>query len=504
MPDTPQPEAPEMPPLDPAALEGAAGRSGGAMTAPAGWKRGRKGREGQPSDAPSRSRPVVERGVPERRRRRSKETERDLLPAPAWPRPDHRLLLEAEGALGYVLWQRARDVRLWASFRDAAPKGLFRPLTPQRQRLSAEAAREAPEIVEALSTLDALVSAPEKAAPGPVGAACAQISAWGEERSRFEIALTFAEAAAAAEPYSARAAATAGQLCTHVQADPAGEAMEARAVTWLHRAARLARRGRDWEWYIRAHIRLGRLTYILGNYSRARRLYNRAGWMADWFGRRELAGKAHHDLAAIESHVGPYAAAERHARKALKLYPVHHPRLPYLVHDYGFALMRNCYHAVALQLLEAAWNHIPPDNRLVINGTLARVSGGLRDRLRYEQAASRAVLLAELSEYGAAWAYIHLAEGARCFGEWDRAEAYAGVGLAMAQRRREMDAQRVAYDLLDAITTRTPAPAAREAPQSATEMAALCLERLRKLREGPEGREEAVPASRVVTTAWAP
>jgi hypothetical protein len=49
-----------------------------------------------------------------------------------------------------------------------------------------------------------------------------------------------------------------------------------------------------------------------------------------------------------------------------------------------------------------------------------------------------------------------------------------------------MDAQRVAYDLLDAITTRRPAPAAQEAPQSATELVALCVERLRKLREGPD------------------
>ncbi len=447
---------------------------------------------------------MVERGGPERRQRRPKETERDLLPAPAWPRPEHKLFMEADGALGFVLWQRARDVRLWASLRGASPAGLFRPPTPQQRRLAAEAAREAPEIAEALSTLAALVSTPEKAARDTVGAACARISAWGEESGRFEVALTYAEAAAAAEPASARAAATAGQLCIWAQTDPVGEAMEARAATWLHRAARLARRGKDWEWYIRAHIRLGRLTYILGNYARARRLYSRAGWMADWFGRQELAGKAHHDLAAIESHVGPYAAAERHVRKALRLYPVHHPRLPYLVHDYGFALMRHCYHAAALQLLEAAWEHIPPANRLVINGTLARVSGGLRDRARYEQAASHAILLAELSEYGAAWAYIHMAEGARCFGEWDRAEAYAGTGLALAQRRREMDAQRVAYDMLDAITTRRPAPAPQEAPQSATELVALCLVRLRKLREGSEPREAAVPVSSVVATAWAP
>lgn len=412
--------------------------------------------------------------------------------------------MEADGALGYVLWQRARDVRLWASLRGASPAGLFRLPTARQRRLSAEAARQAPEIAEALATLDVLVSAPERATRGAIGVACSQISAWGEANSRFEVALVFAEAAAAAEPDSARAAATAGQLCIWAQTNPAEEAMEARAATWLHRAVRLARRGKDWEWYIRAHIRLGRLTYILGNYARARRLYNRAGWMADWFGRTELAGKAHHDPAAIESHVGPYIAAERHVRKAFAHYPVHHPRLPYLVHDYGFALMRHCYHAAALQILEAVWHHIPPDNRLVISGTLARVSGGLRDRLRYEQAASHAALLAELSEYGAAWAYIHIAEGARCFGEWDRAEAYAGKGLALAQRRREMDAQRVAYEMLDAITTRIPAPAAQSEPQSATKLVALCLERLRKLREGVEPRESAVPVSRVVTTAWAP
>lgn len=300
---------------------------------------------------------------------------------------------------------------------------------------------------------------------------------------------------------SAEAAAVAGMHCLRVTPEPGGEPMDVRATAWYRRAARLAAKAKDWEWYIRAHIRLGLLLYQLGEYTAARGVYERASWMADWFGRDELAGKAHHDLVAIESFIGTYAAAESEMRKALALYALREKRIPYLVHDFAFALMRHAHYSASLQLLEAVWEHIPEPNRLIINGTIARVTAGLRLRDRYESAASHVIMLAELCEDGATWAYIHIAEGARCFDEWDRAESYAARALEIALRRREPDAQRTAYELMDAIMYRVPAPRQQLAPPSADQLVAVCLDRLAKLREPDEA---AVPAAQVVTTAWAP
>jgi tetratricopeptide (TPR) repeat protein len=443
---------------------------------------------------------MAERGTPERRRPQRRTSQRDLQPPPASSRGEHRLFLDAEGALGYVLWQRARDVRLWASF-TRAPAALFAPAIPHQRELHHEALAEAPDIAGALSDLLWMVRDPQAAKRDVVSRACIDISTWANDRNLVEVALAFAEAAAHADPASAQAAAVAGMHCLRVTPEPGGEPMDIRAAAWLRRAARLARRSRDWEWYIRAHIRLGLLLYQLGEYAAAREMYERASWCADWFGRDELAGKAHHDLVAIESFIGTYRAAEDELRKALSLYALREKRIPYLVHDFAFALMRHAYYSASLQLLEAVWEHIPEPNRLIINGTIARVTAGLRMRERYESAASHVILLAEICEDGATWAYIHIAQGARCFDEWDRAERYAARALEIALRRREPDAQRTAYEALDAIMFRTPAPREAEPPASVGEIVAVCLDRLAKLREPDEA---AVPAAQVVTTAWAP
>jgi tetratricopeptide (TPR) repeat protein len=442
----------------------------------------------------------AERGAPERRRPQSKPSERDLQPPPAWNRVEYRLFLDADGALGCVLWQRARDVRLWAAFQPA-PLGLFRAPTPLQQTLHQTAITEAPGVADSLCVLLGMVCRPAETARAEVARACIQISQWGNDGNCVEVALAYAEAAALADPTSAEAAAVAGMLCLRVTPEPGGEPMDVRAAAWLRRAARLARRAKDWEWYIRAHIRLGLLLYRLGDYSAARKMYERAGWMADWFGRDELAGKAHHDLVAIESFVGTYSAAAGETRKALALYPLRHDRIPYLIHDFAFALMRHAYYSASLKLLEAVWDHIPEPNRLIINGTVARVTAGLRDRIRYESAATHVALLAEICADGASWAYIHIAEGARCFEEWDRAESYAGHALDLAIQLREIDAQRAAYEVLDTVMLRVPAAREQPAPASVDELVSMCLDRLARLREPDEA---AVPAAQVVTTAWAP
>lgn len=414
---------------------------------------------------------------------------------------DHDVFLDVDGSLGYMLWQRLRDVKLWASLQPEPPYQLFGAGPADARHLTREALANAPEIAPHLRLLNRMVRRPRRATARRVADACLGISEWAAERNRLSLALAFAEAAAFAAPRYAPAAAVAGSLCTRVPARSEGEPMEGRAARWLRRAVRVARRTKDWEWYIRAHIRYGLLMYYLGRYQEARALYERASWAADWKGREDLAGKAHHDLVAIESYVGTYEAAEAHTRLALSLYPVRGDRVPYLVHDYAFALMRFAFYAPSLQLLTVVWDHIPPENRLHINGTIARVSAALGYRDRYEAAASHVAILTEICDDGATWAYIHIAEGARYLGEWDRAEGYAARALQLAYARSELDAVRSAYEVMDAVIERARPIRAKPEPPSVTDMVTLCLNRLAKLRE-PE--EAAVPTSRVVTTAWVP
>lgn len=446
---------------------------------------------------------MPERGAPERRRKLPKQAERDIQPAPSWERPEHNMLLDADGALGCVLWQRWRDVRLWAAAgkQQTPPAHLFVTQSALRRKLHSSAVVEEPAIQGALNTLLQMVGQPHLTERESVCGACLEISEWASDRNLVETALAYAEAAASADPRCAEAAAVAGMACLRVS--PAtGECLDIRASVWLRRAARIARRSKDWEWYIRAHIRLGLLLYQLGEFRAARKMYDRSAWMADWYGRVELAGKAHHDLLAIEGDIGTFDAAFTEAQHALTLYPVRHDRIPFLIHDIAFyAFVRFGFFRAARELISTVWEHIPEGNRLIINGTFARVSGALHDRAAYESAASRVSILAELSQEGATWAHIHIAEGARSLSEWDRAEAYAARALDLALRRRELDAQRTAYTLLDAIMVRTPGPRETSPDKRVSVLLAACLERLGKLREPAEA---AIPARQVVTTAWAP
>lgn len=256
------------------------------------------------------------------------------------------MLAEAEAPLSLLLWQRARDVRLWAL---AAPESRARLFAGRDavESMVEDAGGYADELTGSVRALAALVRYPEFVTGPDLCAACLSISEWAEASHMPETALAFAEAAALAHPASARAAALAGSACARVAADQ-------RAEMWLTRAIRTARRTRDWEWHARSYIRMGQLMYELGHLTRARRAYYRARSSAKWSGHYACAAKAHHDLLLVECAVGTYDAGERHARKALELYSSQAPRIPYLAHDFAYLLTCHGAYADALAVLDAA------------------------------------------------------------------------------------------------------------------------------------------------------
>jgi tetratricopeptide (TPR) repeat protein len=370
---------------------------------------------------------------------------KDIIPVPTWPSDD---LTPPEGInsdLSLDLWQRARDVTLWAILMPSQRPGLFcrtlprpvMPLSPER-------------ISSAVERLRKLVEAPESAETEQIAAACAQISSWADDNGHVRLARTYAEAWANVQPTSAQAAATAGGLCTRL-------ADYSRAEIWLQRAVRIGRATRTWEWYIRGYLRRGILQFNLGNYKPARRYYGRAYRTAVWAGFDALAGKARHDLMTICTDVGAFDLGIEYATEVLRLYPADDPVFPYFVHDFAFLLVQAGHFMLADRLLSAALEYIPEHRRLLIYGTLARTAAALGDKARYESLASEVVGRAAKTDEGAAAAFIRLADGARQHREWDRAERLAGIALEIAHRRHEGQPQRLAHEVLDRISIRDSA-----------------------------------------------
>ncbi|HYW07411.1 MAG TPA: hypothetical protein VE913_10665 [Longimicrobium sp.] len=393
-------------------------------------------------------------------------------PAPSWPRDETALLTETDAPLSLLLWQRARDVRLWATISESSRSGLFVGQEPVERALEA-----AEGLAECLATplraLSALVRYPEYVTGADVCVACLAISEWANDAHMPETALHFAEAASLADPVSAHAAAAAGSAC-------ARQAADARAEVWLTRAIRIARRTRDWEWHARGYLRLGMVFYELGDVRRARRAYNRAHASARWSGHNSFAAKAHHDLLLIDCSAGTYQSGERHALRALELYPAQYQRLPHLAHDVGCLLACHGAYTDALALLDAALPFfIRPWERVAIMGTVALAAAGLGQRERHAEAVADLLLLGNVAETHVAGALSLAAEGSALLGEWERARRLATRAVELAERRREREPLRRARRVLEGVEVVRGAPPPAE---SAADLRARFVERLRDLR----------------------
>jgi tetratricopeptide (TPR) repeat protein len=398
-------------------------------------------------------------------------------PGPVWPRKEEDVLRDVGGALGLLLWQRVRDVRLWARMPPGERRGLWgQPAALEHERIAFAALGEA-GLGEPLAVLASLVRFPDVAVAEEVAAACLQVAAWGEATGASEAAIQFAEAGAAVAPTHAVAAMTAGRACRRVGA------LE-RAATWYRRAIPLAWRGRDLETYIRAQLGYGFVLFTMGRADRARAHYKRAARVASWAGRYVAAAEAQHDLLTIASDTGRYRDGTAHTRAALELYPLKHARVPYLVHDYAYLLICNGFFGSAVPLLDAVLRYVvQPRERALVMGNLARCLASLGDRQRFDGTVGEVLRLAAQSEEFAAAALVNAAAGAHALGEWERAESLARHALEIATRRRHGTPQRRAAVLLERIARREQGDPALEPPNSGEvrELTAVLLSRLARI-----------------------
>ena len=416
------------------------------------------------------------------RRKRPRPTSAPMYPpAPSWPRDESAVLAETDSVLALLLWQRARDVRLWALAAPGGREGLF--VGDDEVESAVEAGEQLAEgVAGPLRTLRALVRFPDLVTPADVCAACLAVAEWCEREHMPETALHFAEAAALADPTSARAAAVAGTACT-------AQAADQRAELWLVRAIRTARRTRDWEWHARAYLRLGALFYELGDTRRARRAHGRARASATWSGHYTYAAHAHHNLLLVACADGSFRAGAEHARRALETYTGDFFRLPHLAHDVAVLLTYHGAHTDALALLDAVLPFIvQPSERVAVLGTVARAAGGTRRRERFSEAVADVLLLEPMATMHAAGALMLCAEGAAMLGEHERARRLATRAMEWAVRRRERDVQRRAQRVLDGVDPRRGVP-----PPPADQVAALRTLFVNRLRE--RGAAAGLPAA---------
>jgi hypothetical protein len=404
---------------------------------------------------------------------------------------------EGEWDFQLLLWQRVRDVRLWGATPRDLRAGLFEPLLPWERKAEVSAGC-IEEIAGPMHVLGGLVRYPELVKESDASAACLAIAAWAEDSHLPETALHYAEAAAYLDPLNARAAALAGSACARRAADD-------RAQLWFERGYRVARRTKNWEWYVRALLRLGILLYELGHFRAAKRCYYRARNRALWAGFEAFAGKAHHDLLLIECAIGTYETGERHAWRSLEFYPVHYERLPHLAHDIAYFFTCHGYYQASLEILHVVLPLITkPCERVAILGTLAKANAAVENEAAHKAAVDDVLLFASLSDVNAAAALVLCAEGALSIHDWERAALLAGQGAEVALRCREREPYRRAQAVLVNAQAGT-ASAAAAVLVDAARVEALktrVLARLARLSETPATDAGALTRGRAELTKF--
>lgn len=368
-----------------------------------------------------------------------------IEPAPRDRRSEGALLEELERVLGEdpagaELWRGLRCARAWIG--RGSPAG--------------GAEDGPPDVTAALGLLTHLRRSP--ASTGPVTAACRQIFQWAESQGLPETALQYAELAAEIDPENPAWPNRAAMLARRAGDWP-------RSEVWYSRAIGLAKRNGDPTEYIAAQIGLGHLYYVRRQFKPAWRHLRRGANRAFRWGRREKAASAHHNMMLLAAETEVYRLGERHARKALALFPVRHHRIPYFVHDYGHLLLMSGLFTPALHLLDFTLPYFTsPAERLLVSSSVAWAAAGLRNRSRYDTASQE--VLAHASRYTehAPAALRVLADGARAFGDWSRAAQLATLASQTGPSPPDLWDQAANHTLWTRIDSHQPLPREATAP----------------------------------------
>jgi tetratricopeptide (TPR) repeat protein len=254
---------------------------------------------------------------------------------------------------------------------------------------------------------------------------------------------------------------------------------------WYRRAVRLARRDRNEVAFTIAHLGYGNLELDRGRCIEAEAHYWKAARNALRIGRTSLAGAAFHDLLGAAVHMGRMNEATEHARRAVRFYMPKHPRFPLLAHDVAFLWLRLGHFSSAIPILDQVLPLVGQQReRILVLASLARCAAAVHDRLRFERAASEVLSLADVDSEMTASSLYHVAEGARTFEEWARAEELAGRAASEADRLGNATISTLARALLDAVAQRVLGDK-DEIPDEGGAVDIITAAVMRKLRRQP-------------------
>lgn len=386
--------------------------------------------------------PPANRGAPHGHRRFS--------PAPDPPRRARRELdvhEECAGPLAGLLWRALSDVALWSHAAPEERSAVFQAET-RGGELLAQAPDDVPELAKPLRALRFLSVAPGLVDAAAVADACGEVAAWAEAREMKRVALQFAEAAARVEPDSSTRSYVAGRLCRR-----AGEF--GTAGTWFRRAIRLARLAKNEVDFANAHRGYGFVWMDMGRFDDAEPHFWKCVRSALRVGRKSLAGSGYHDLFVVAVHREQWEEALLHGQQAVALYKRGHPRFPNLAHDVAFFWCRRGYFSSALPVLKIVASLLERDRGYVL-ASLARAAAAVRDHILFERTAHELLARASSESEMAASSLYHLAEGARCFHEWERSEQLARSALELARTRQNGTVVDLAEKLLEELAHRKP------------------------------------------------
>jgi tetratricopeptide (TPR) repeat protein len=370
---------------------------------------------------------------------------------------------ELEEALGLELWRAVANVRQWADTPPAERETLF---ARARARRAAEQPNDVSEpgsapdernfpaaLTPAIASFDHLRNEPGRIAASEIIAGCRAVVAWAESEGFAETAMQFAEAAASVAPESAALANLAGRICR-------AYGKRGRAELWYDRAIGLARRtpgSRGAREYIHAHLGFATTLLEISEHAAALEHIKRAALTAKRKGMKAKAAEAFHDAMYLATVDGKLGRAAVYARRAVAIYPYHHPRYPALAHDFSLLLVYKGMYSLALRIASGALPLLSARaDEVVAWGTVARSAAGARRIRRFTAAVARVDALAPSFGQAGAAALYSVAEAARLLGDWRMAERYATAAVRQAEAAGSIQVADLGNDLLKAIYSRTP------------------------------------------------
>lgn len=389
-----------------------------------------------------------------------------MIPPSAWGAVDWTELLpsqdDAEEAeeVRLALWTFHRRIVGWAEAHDIRKDPRPSDREPREYR---RASAPVPRLEDVLPDAAArLIGTVDRSA---VLRSALQISASAEASGYILVALRFAEAAAACDPFDPAPANLAGRLSRTLGLGP-------RADLWYSRGIALARTRRWSACYVRGQIGFGSLQKEIGKTHAAVEHYQRGAWQAQRCGIKWLAGEVHHDMLLLALSMRAFSDAEIYAARALNVYPKHHDRIPALAHDFSLLCTREHAYRLAYPLLRRVLNLVPrPHERLIVWSTLALSAAGADENASYAEGRAAVLEMAPTFPMSAPPALMNLAFAAHVRRDWAEAAGCAKQALEISDGNPLFNEQaRDAIILLEQVTRRTTVAPPSELPRRGREV----------------------------------